>query len=157
LLRHTALRSWRQGTEWSRTCQSRAVGARTQLARSVAQSIIREKPVGPEKVMACVVILSVTGNWSHLSEPGPLLCSIEKYEDDTQLALELKGALNPDSIAHLTKVPKRITRHDTYQHAWCRAGAHNIRLENQPLAALIEVANVTFASRSHVRSGGVRV
>jgi hypothetical protein len=25
------------------------------------------------------------------------------------------------------------------------------------LAALIEVANVTFASRSHVRSGGVRV
>ena len=92
LLRGAALRSWRQGASWSTTYMSRGVGERTQLARSVAESITRERQVGPERLRACALILSVTGNWSCLSEPGLLLCSNAKYQDDAQFALELKEA-----------------------------------------------------------------
>lgn len=92
LLRGAALKSWRQGAEWSTTYMFRGVGERTQLARSVAESITRESQVGPERLRACALILSVTGNWSCLSEPGLLLCSSEKYQDDAQFALQLKEA-----------------------------------------------------------------
>jgi hypothetical protein len=92
LLRDAAIRTWRSGAEWSKEYQSREVGHRNELVRSAAESTIQKHHVGPEFVRACVFVLSVEGNWSCLTEPGVLLCSVDTYKNDRQFALELEVA-----------------------------------------------------------------
>jgi hypothetical protein len=59
---------------------------------SVADSIIRDKKVSPERVRAAVLLFSVIGKWSNLPEPGLLLCADETYADESLFATELQLA-----------------------------------------------------------------
>jgi hypothetical protein len=92
LLRDAAMRTWKQGVEWSTQYQSRSLRRGSPLQKIVAESVIREKKVAPERVKASVLLLSVEGKWSYFPEPGLLLCSEETYEDEDLYAIELQKA-----------------------------------------------------------------
>jgi hypothetical protein len=92
LLRDAALKTWQQGVEWSKQYQSQDMGHGSPLAKTVAESVIRERQVTPGRVRAGVLLLSVSGKWSNLPEPGLLLCSDEAYADEGLYAAELKKA-----------------------------------------------------------------
>jgi hypothetical protein len=92
LLRDAAMRKWKQGVEWSKQYQSRSLRRGSPVPKIVAESVIREKKVAPERVKASVLFLSVKGKWSYFPEPGLLLCSEETYEDEDLYANELKKA-----------------------------------------------------------------
>jgi hypothetical protein len=49
--------------------------------KSVAESVIEEDQVNPDRVCAGVIVLAVTGQWSNIPEPGVLLCSEEFFAD----------------------------------------------------------------------------
>jgi hypothetical protein len=92
LLRDAAMRAWRQGVEWCQLYQSRRISHGSPLPMSVADSIIRDKKVSPERVRAAVLLFSVIGKWSNLPEPGLLLCADETYADESLFATELQLA-----------------------------------------------------------------
>jgi hypothetical protein len=92
LLKDAAMKTWRQGVEWFEFYQSRRIRHGSPLAMSIADSIIRDKKVSPERVRAAVLLFSVVGKWSNLPEPGLLLCADETYEDESLFATELKLA-----------------------------------------------------------------
>jgi len=92
LLRDAALKTWKQGVEWSEQHQSKGFGRGSPLPKIVAESVIREKKVDPERVNAGVLLFSVIGKWSNLPAPGLLLCSDETYADEEQYAIALKKA-----------------------------------------------------------------
>jgi hypothetical protein len=56
----------------------------------VAERVIEERHVSPERVKAAVIVLEVEGKWCHLAAPGILLCSEELFFDDARFSQELK-------------------------------------------------------------------
>jgi hypothetical protein len=90
LLRDAAVKAWRQGAEWFEMYKSRRIRHGSLLPLTVAESVIRDKQVSPERVRAAVLIFGVAGKWSNLLEPGLLLCADETYADESLFATELK-------------------------------------------------------------------
>ena len=60
--------------------------------KAVAEAVIDEYQVSPNRVKAGVIILGVTGTWSCIPEPGVLLCSEEAFADNYLFTAELKKA-----------------------------------------------------------------
>lgn len=94
-LRSAAQRSWPQGYEWSKTHASprfgpSSTGHRSPTPKMVAERVIEERHVSPERVKAAVIVLEVEGKWCHLATPGTLLCSEELFFDDASFSQELK-------------------------------------------------------------------
>jgi hypothetical protein len=94
-LRSAAQRSWPQGYEWSKTHGSSrfgrsSTGHGSPTRKMVAERVIEERHVSPERVNAAVIVLEVEGKWFHLAAPGILLCSEEFFFDDARFAQELK-------------------------------------------------------------------
>ena|ERR1017187_1472877 len=92
LLKDAAMKTWRQGMKWSELYQSRRIRHGSPLPMSVADSIIRDKQVSPERVRAAILLFTVIGKWSNLPEPGLLLCADETYADESLFATELQLA-----------------------------------------------------------------
>ncbi len=95
VLRSAAQRSWPQGYEWSKTRGSSrfrpsSAGHRSPTPKMVAEQVIEERHVSPDRVSAAVIVLEVNGRWFHLAAPGLLLCSEEFFFDDASFAQELK-------------------------------------------------------------------
>lgn len=91
LLRDAAMKTWRQGVEWCRLNHSGDIRHSSTLPLSVADSVILDKRVSPERVRAAVLIFCVTGQWSHISEPGLLLCSDQTYANEAMFVSELRS------------------------------------------------------------------
>ena len=90
LLKDAAVKTWRQGAEWFELYGTRRNRHGLTLPLTVAESVIRDKRVSPERVRAAVLIFGVIGKWSNLLEPGLLLCTEETYADESLFATELK-------------------------------------------------------------------
>lgn len=92
VLRSAVRQCWPQGYEWSKTHgSSRSSTKRSSpIPKMVAERVIEERHVSPERVKAAVIVLDVKGKWFHLAAPGILLCSDEFLFDDAQFAQELK-------------------------------------------------------------------
>ena len=58
--------------------------------KAVAESVIEEYQVSPSRVSAGVIVLDVSGPWSHIPEPGVLLCSSEFFVDSELFLPALK-------------------------------------------------------------------
>ena len=101
LLRDIAIKTWRQGVTWFESHHSQRIGNGSLLPESVADSVIRDTGVSPERVRAAVLLFSVIGKWSYLSEPGLLLCSDEAYTDDSLFATKLKLAFESGIVLPL--------------------------------------------------------
>jgi hypothetical protein len=56
----------------------------------VAERVIEDHHVSPERVNAAVIVLPVEGKWFNLAMPGILLCSQEFFFDDGHFARELQ-------------------------------------------------------------------
>ena len=82
--------SWSQSNEWSKNLSQPAPKRGGTVARDVAEMVIADYEVSPERVNAGVIVLSVHGHWSAIVSPGVLLCSDSTYADDSRIALELK-------------------------------------------------------------------
>jgi hypothetical protein len=61
-------------------------------ARTVAESIIEEFQVSPERVCAGVIVLAVAGRWSNHPEPGVLACSAQTFSESRAFEVELRRA-----------------------------------------------------------------
>ncbi len=92
LLRDAAIKTWKQGVQWSELHQSHPIRHSSTLPLSVADSVILDMSVSPERVRAAVLIFSVMGEWSYLSEPGVLLCAERTYADESLFAAKLRLA-----------------------------------------------------------------
>ncbi len=92
LLRDAAMKTWKQGVQWCQLHQSRQIRHSSTLPLSVADSVILDMRVSPERVRAAVLIFSVIGEWSYISEPGVLLCADQTYEDESLFAAKLRLA-----------------------------------------------------------------
>ena len=97
LLRDVAMKTWRQGVEWCHLHQLGQIRHAPEFPKSVADSVIRDKQVSPERVRAAVLLFGVIGKWSTLSEPGVLLCAEETYADESLFATELRLAFESGS------------------------------------------------------------
>jgi hypothetical protein len=60
--------------------------------KSMAESVIEEYQVSPGRVSAGIIVLTVTGQWSNIPEPGVLLCSEEFFADSELFLPALKRA-----------------------------------------------------------------
>jgi hypothetical protein len=58
--------------------------------KAVAEAVIAEYQVSPARVSAGVIVLAVRGRWSHIPEPGVLLCSEEFLADSEAFLPALK-------------------------------------------------------------------
>ena len=92
LLRGAAMKSWRDGADWFGLQESQRIRHGSMIPLTVAESVIRDKQVSPERVRAAVLIFGALGQWSHLFAPGLLLCSDETYADESLFAAELRRA-----------------------------------------------------------------
>lgn len=92
LLRGAAMKSWRDGADWFGLQESQRIRHGSMIPLTVAESVIRDKQVSPERVRAAVLIFGALGQWSHLFAPGLLLCSDETYVDESLFAAELRRA-----------------------------------------------------------------
>ena len=68
--------------------------------KAVAESVIEEYRVSPGRVCAGVIVLAVRGAWSHIPEPGVLLCSEKFFADGALFLPALKRTL--ESALRLT-------------------------------------------------------
>ena len=89
-LRSAAQRTWKQGIEWTNIHAAKTLRRDWALSKNVAELVMQEHHVPPERVRAAVLVLAVKGEWSCVSDPGVLLCSEETFFDDAHFAAELK-------------------------------------------------------------------
>jgi hypothetical protein len=89
-LRSAAQQTWRQGVDWTDAHVAKVLRPGSSIPKNVAELVIQEHHVSPERVRAAVLVLAVEGRWSHITNPGILLCSQEAFFDDALFATELK-------------------------------------------------------------------
>jgi hypothetical protein len=91
-LQRAAQQTWKDAVAWTNIHTTESSRHGSQIPRTVAERVIEENEVSPERVNASVVVLSVQGQWAHLTAPGMLLCSKETFFDDSLFAIELQRA-----------------------------------------------------------------
>ena len=89
-LRRAAQQTWKDGVAWTNTHATGPLRHGSLIPKTVAEQVVEENHVSPERVNASVLVLSVEGRWSHITAPGMLLCSEETFFDDSLFAIELK-------------------------------------------------------------------
>ncbi len=89
-LRSAAQRTWKQGIEWTNAHAAKTLRRDWAIPKNVAELVMQEHQVPPERVRAAVLVMAVKGEWSFISDPGVLLCSEETFFDDALFAVELK-------------------------------------------------------------------
>jgi hypothetical protein len=89
-LQKAAQQTWRDALAWTNTHTTEALRHGSLIPLTVAEEVIEENDVLPERVNASVLVLSVQGQWAHINAPGMLLCSEETFFDDSLFAIELK-------------------------------------------------------------------
>jgi hypothetical protein len=102
LLQRAAVQTWRPANEWMKLHSRQGERRGSLVPKDVAEAVIEEHAVSPGRVRGAVIVLSVTGSWSRIVEPGVVLCSDEAYLDDSQFAVVLKdtfesGLSHPDA------------------------------------------------------------
>jgi hypothetical protein len=102
LLQRAAVQTWRPANEWMKHHSRQGERRGSLVPKDVAEAVIAEHAVSPGRVRGAVIVLSVTGSWSRIVEPGVVLCSDEAYLDDSQFAVVLKntfesGLNHPDA------------------------------------------------------------
>jgi hypothetical protein len=63
---------------------------RYELDRAVAEEVIRDYAVTPERVQARIQLIWCAGSWAHQPWPGLLLCSLATWSDEDQFRPALK-------------------------------------------------------------------
>ncbi len=61
--------------------------------RAVAEGLIEQLEVSPDRLRAGVVVLGVEGSWWYSPSPGALVCSIAVSQDGAQMASLLRSVL----------------------------------------------------------------
>ena len=102
LLQEAAVQTWQHANEWTRLRSRQEERRGSLVPKNVAEAVIAEHAVSPGSVRGAAIILSVTGSWSRIVEPGVVLCSEAVYLDDSQFAAVLKdtfesGLKHPDA------------------------------------------------------------
>ena len=92
-LKHLATESWRRAIEWSKPLYQNSRVPTRAAVKEVAESVLAERQVLPERINAGVIILAVNGVWSTIFHPGVLLCSTSTYANDSLFAVELKKTI----------------------------------------------------------------
>lgn len=90
LLQRAAVQTWRPANEWMKYHSRQGERRGSLVPKDAAEAVIAEHAVSPGRVRGAVIVLSVTGSWSRIVEPGVALCSEEAYLDDSLFATVLK-------------------------------------------------------------------
>jgi hypothetical protein len=102
LLQQAAVQTWQPTNEWMRHHSRQGERRGSLVPKNVAEAVIAEHAISPGSVQGAVIVLSVSGPWSRIVEPGVVLCSEDAYLDDSFFATVLKetfesGFNHPDS------------------------------------------------------------
>ncbi|TRW44142.1 hypothetical protein [Georgenia yuyongxinii] len=76
-LQRAAVALWPEGRSWAerRSAPTAEPGSPAVVTREVAEAVIAEHGISPDAVRGTVLVLAVDGVWSHLLQPGVMLCS----------------------------------------------------------------------------------